>query len=368
MRILYGVQATGQGHISRARAMARALAPLDIEVDWLFSGRPRERLFDMEPFAGFAHRRGLTFATRAGGIHYLGTVTGNNLFQFAREVHSLRLARYDAIVTDFEPVSAWAGRLAGVPTIGIGHQYAFGDGTPVRGGNLLSRFIMRHFAPVDTPLGLHWHPYADNVLPPILDLPPLPREQGDHVLVYLPFEDQAAVTAWLRRFPAQRFLQYAPGLEHAECGNVRLHPTSVHAFKGDLASSRGVICNSGFELISECLQWRKPVLTKPLAGQMEQLSNALALTRLGYARTISDLCGDALERWLAAPGNPPPLRFADVSGTLARWLAGGCRERVGELHRQLWPQAGRPALAATSRANGAQGEGDSRRAAFLSSY
>lgn len=340
MRILYGVQATGQGHISRARAMARALAPLDIEVDWLFTGRPRERLFDMEPFTGFRHRRGLTFSTRAGGISYLGTVTGNNLLQFLRDTRSLGLSRYDAIVTDFEPVSAWAGKLAGVPTIGIGHQYAFGEKTPVRGGNPLSRFIMRHFAPVDTPLGLHWHPYAANVLPPILDLPELPREQGDHVLVYLPFEDQAAVTRWLQQFPGQRFRQYAAGLEHCERGNVNLHPTSVSAFKRDLATSRGVICNSGFELISECLQWRKPVLTKPLVGQMEQLSNALALSQLGYARVVSGLCSEALEHWLRQPGTAPDLRFADVSGALSRWLAGGCRETPAELHRSLWPEGG----------------------------
>ena len=53
MRILYGVQATGQGHISRARAMAEAFEPLGVEVCWLFSGRPRGRLFDMEPFGHY---------------------------------------------------------------------------------------------------------------------------------------------------------------------------------------------------------------------------------------------------------------------------------------------------------------------------
>ena len=73
MKILYGVQATGQGHISRARAMASALQQHDVEVTWLFSGRSAERLFDMEPFGDFEHRRGLTFATRAGNIRYLET-------------------------------------------------------------------------------------------------------------------------------------------------------------------------------------------------------------------------------------------------------------------------------------------------------
>ena len=37
MRILYGVQGTGNGHISRARAMSKALAAYpDLKVTWLF--------------------------------------------------------------------------------------------------------------------------------------------------------------------------------------------------------------------------------------------------------------------------------------------------------------------------------------------
>ena len=63
---------------------------------------------------------------------------------------------------------------------------------------------------------------------------------------------------------------------------------NIDGFKRDLATARGVICNTGFELISECLQWGKPVL-RPLAKQMEQLSNAAALEQLGYATTMEAL-------------------------------------------------------------------------------
>ncbi len=64
MRILYGVQATGNGHISRARAMAKALSAYpDLKVTWLFSGRPKERLFDMELFGDYECRICLTFFT-----------------------------------------------------------------------------------------------------------------------------------------------------------------------------------------------------------------------------------------------------------------------------------------------------------------
>ena len=338
MRILYGVQATGQGHISRARAMSAALCAYPVEVDWLFSGRPRDRLFDMEPFGDFLHRRGLTFQSSGGRIRYLDTLTGNNLPRFLRDVAELDLSVYDLVVTDFEPVTAWAARRSGVRSVGIGHQYAFGPHTPTRGGNALTRFIMRQFAPVDVPIGLHWHPYADNVLPPILDLPRLEVCDDGHVLVYLPFEDQSEVTRVLQGFPGQRFVQYANGLEHGAAGNVTLHPASTVTFKRHLAASAGVICNSGFELISECLQWRKPVLTKPLAGQLEQSSNALALEQLGYADAMHTLDARRIGDWLARRAEAPACGFRDVASVLARWLAQGCAETPGELAAALWPR------------------------------
>ena len=55
-KILYGVQGTGQGHISRARGVAHALKDYDVDVTWLFSGRDKDKLFDMEPFGDFKHR------------------------------------------------------------------------------------------------------------------------------------------------------------------------------------------------------------------------------------------------------------------------------------------------------------------------
>lgn len=337
MRILYGVQATGQGHISRARALAEALAQHKVEVTWLFSGRPREQLFDMELFGDFEHRQGLSFVTEAGRLRYRKTALSNNLTGFRRDVSSLDLDPYDLIVTDYEPITAWAGRNRGRQVIGIGHQYAFGPNTPVEGASLVQRGIMHRFAPVDRPVGLHWAAFDVNVLPPILDLPPLiDLPAGDHIMVYLPFEDQHRVTQWLHRFPDHRFLQYANGLQDDESGNVSVRAASIKGFKRDLASCRGVICNCGFELISECLQWHKPILTRPLAGQMEQLSNARALESLGYASVMRNIDDQHTAHWLTQPRDPPPLHFADVAQRLAAWLAEGASQPIDEICAELW--------------------------------
>jgi uncharacterized protein (TIGR00661 family) len=336
-RILYGVQATGQGHISRARAMAAALASYNVDVTWLFSGRPRDRLFDMSPFGDFEHRRGLTFVTNSGRLRIGKTVLHNNIFAFINDVRTLNLDQYDLIVTDYEPVVAWAARLRGREVIGIGHQYAFGAHTPVAGDNWLQRTVMRHFAPVHRPAGLHWSAFNKHTLPPILDLPPLESAAaGDHVLVYLPFENQDTVTHWLRQFGEVAFKQYSPNIDNSVVGNVIRQKANIAGFKRDLAHSRGVICNSGFELISECLHWQKPVLCKPLHRQMEQQSNAAALRQLGYATIMDSLDSSLARDWLAQPPSAPQVHFSDVASELARWLAGGAGQGVDILSAQLW--------------------------------
>lgn len=47
MKILFGVQGTGNGHISRARALNKYLKADGISVDYIFSGRERDKYFDM---------------------------------------------------------------------------------------------------------------------------------------------------------------------------------------------------------------------------------------------------------------------------------------------------------------------------------
>ncbi|NDH39497.1 MAG: hypothetical protein EBY45_03585, partial [Gammaproteobacteria bacterium] len=210
------------------------------------------------------------------------------------------------------------------------------------GRSLAQHAVMSLFAPVAQGVGLHWSDFGANILPPILDLPPAPTAAAnDHILVYLPFEDQSAVTKWLNGFSEHRFIQYASTLPNDEQGNVGRRRANIAGFKSDLASARGVVCNCGFELISECLHWRKPVLTRPLAKQMEQLSNGAALEALGFATVMRQIDNELTARWLEKPPDAPHLAFPDVSATLAAWLAGGAKEPIASLGAALW---GRPAI------------------------
>lgn len=60
-----------------------------------------------------------------------------------------------------------------------------------------------------------------------------------------------------------------------------------------------MLCNAGFELVSESLQMGKRIMVKPLKKQVEQLSNTLALEQLQYARVTHNLSTSEIEDWLA---------------------------------------------------------------------
>ncbi|WDE12966.1 MJ1255/VC2487 family glycosyltransferase [Thalassomonas haliotis] len=339
MKVLYGIQATGNGHISRCRIMAKYLKQQNIDVTYLVSGRAKQDLFDMEVFGDFQHRRGLTFVTNHGEVNYAATAINNNLVRFVRDIYTLDLTPYDVVITDFEPVTAWAGKLRNKTVIGIGHQYAFGHKTPVAGANPIAKMVMKYFAPAEISAGLHWHPFDETIFPPIIDTSLTPAEQDGSILVYLPFEDQRQVTRLLNRFHNQEFILYSPELEDKTVINVKQRKTCYAGFKRDLTKARGVICNSGFELISECLHLGLPILTKPIQGQMEQLSNAKSLNQLGYAQVMDTLDGEVITTWLQQLSPRQSRHFPDVAKALATWIASGDWQMPSSLVAQIWPTA-----------------------------
>lgn len=338
LKILYGVQATGNGHISRARMMAKHFAKRDADVTFLFSGRDKKQLFSMDAFGHYLHHRGLTFTTQSGEVKYWQTVRDNNLFQFFKEACQLDVSSYDLVISDFEPVTAWAAKLAGKISIGIGHQYAFDYPIPMVGQNLATKLIMSCFAPTQLRIGLHWHHFDQPILPPIINTN-LTRKPSEHNyrLVYLPLEDQSKITQLLNQFPDHRFIQYAPSLEDNEQGNTLLRKNCLDGFRNDLRGSAGVICNSGFALISECLHMGLPVLTKPLVGQMEQLSNAEALIQLGLASVIQSFSKTAIEDWLNSEQHHQQP-YPDVAASLVDWLlvSDWNQSSINALKNKLW--------------------------------
>jgi uncharacterized protein (TIGR00661 family) len=331
MRLLYGVQATGNGHISRARALQQALSPFDIQIDFLFSGRSAAQLFDMQQFGAFQWRKGLSFVSYSGRVDHWQTLLHADIRQLWQDIRQLETRRYDLVLTDFEPITAWAARRQGTPLIALGHQYALSAPTPLQGMDLLQRNILRFFAPARLQLGLHWHHFDHSqqqgrlVLPPIIDVAHTAaldcRDQP--VLIYLPFEAASEVLQWLAPLTQYRFRLYGVGLPTHDLAHVECCPASVQGFKRDLVQASAVVSNAGFELISEALQLQKCVLVKPLAGQPEQASNALALQQLQLAMAQPVLNSTLINEFLRDFEPQRRAHYPDVAHAIAHWLVQG---------------------------------------------
>ena len=75
------------------------------------------------------------------------------------------------VISDFEPVTAWAAKTKGISVLGIGHQYAFKHKIPKEGADPIAEMVMKLYAPVDVGVGLHWHHFGQPILPPIIETP-----------------------------------------------------------------------------------------------------------------------------------------------------------------------------------------------------
>jgi len=340
MRILYGVQTTGHGHLVRSTPIIRALRDRGHQVDVLLSGPAPDPAWAARIGEPLTARPGLTFAADGGRIHYLSTARQARPLAFLRDVLREPSPLPDLVVTDYEPITAWLARRRGLRSVGIGHLYAFAwPEVPRARGNLITRRVMDWFAPASIPAGAHWDSFGAPVLPPTVDpeIRALAREPGeqDLIVVYLGFEPLGRLVPLLRQFPDHRFHVYAKVATGREDGNVSVRPISRPRFLADLARCAGVIANAGFTLTSECLHLGIRVLVQPIDGQLEQESNAVALERLNLGTVTRRLQRTDVQRWLALPA-PPPQRYPDVTTALVNWLDAGAVEDVGLLGRRLW--------------------------------
>lgn len=344
MKILYGVQATGNGHISRARAMIPALRAAGHSVRVVLSGRDPSALWGVDELQPFESRAGLTFVVRNGAVDYWQTARQLRLWQLVSDVFSLDARDVDLVITDYEPITAWYSRLQRIPSIGLGHQYAFRYDIPVAGADIISRLALRYFAPADVSLGLHWHHFNAPILPPIISrLTNPPTKHPTKIIVYLPFDPVDQLLTLFSRFDDHEFYIYGKFEAATNRRNVMLRPFSRHGFIDDLLTSSGVITNCGFELLSEAIHLGKKLATIPVKRQMEQLSNALALQRLNLATVVESMTDEALYRWLRLPC-PAPIPYPDVPAAIVAWLTRGDWRDPKPLANQLWRDAPIPAL------------------------
>lgn len=282
MRILYGINGTGNGHRSRARDLVPALSRY-AQIDVVVSGLGYSLSM---PFPVRNVFPGLSFRYRKGSIDLIGTARRSNPVRLFRDVASLDLLEYDLVISDFEPISAWAARRQDIPSLHVSHQASFLSARVPRAETRdpVSELFLRHFSPCDAAIGLHFRRYAPDIRPPIVrrEVRVAKVTNGERVAVYLPAVSQGEVIRCLDGLNGDFTVFSRECREPVRVSpNVWLEPPSECGFAHAVASGGGVFGHAGFELPSEAMYLRKPILSVPIGGQYEQQCNAAALEELG---------------------------------------------------------------------------------------
>ncbi len=302
MKILYAVQGTGNGHLSRSMDIVPCLQQ-HAEVDVLVSGIQADLSL---PFEVKYRLHGLSFIFgKTGGVDLWKTFLSSTVRKFIQEINTLPIEQYDLIINDFEPISAWACHTRDVKCIGLSHQIATLDPSSPKPEetDMLGKFIMKNYAPVSAHYGFHFKNYSSQIFTPVVRNSVRELEPADlgHYTVYLPAYDDAHLLKHLMKFPDVQWEVFSKhNSKSFEMKNVKIKPINNAAFIHSMATSSGVLCGAGFETPAEALFLDKKLLVIPMKNQYEQHLNAAALEEMGVP-VISSLKQKnmlAIESWL----------------------------------------------------------------------
>lgn len=283
MKILYAIQGTGNGHISRAREIIPLLQKR-CETDILISGYQAD--IDL-PFEVKYRLYGLSFIFgKKGGVDFRKTYKKANIKRLLNEIKELPVKEYDFILNDFEPVSAWACYRNKVPCIALSNQSSLLDKNTPKPSykDSFGNFILKNYAPASFHFGLHFCRYSNNIYTPLVRKEIREAEKTDkgHYTVYLPAYDDKNIVKMLEKIPEADWQVFSKHNKlKLSIDHIEINPIDYNAFLQSLTTCRGVLCAAGFETPAEALFLGKKLMVIPMQNQYEQQYNATALKGLG---------------------------------------------------------------------------------------
>jgi uncharacterized protein (TIGR00661 family) len=302
MKILYAIQGTGNGHLSRAVDIIPELKRYG-DLDLMVSGAQSEIKL---PFPVKYKSKGLSFHFgKSGGINFYSTFVENSSRDVLKEIKSFPIEKYDLVVNDFEPITAWAARKKEVRIVGLSHQSALlSKNTPKpRIKDPFGEWVLKNYAPVKDYIGFHFDEYDKNIFKPVVRkaIREVKATDKGHYTVYLPAYDDKKLVALLMKLPSLKwhiFSKHTKVPYHV--GKISVYPVSGDDFVASMVSSHGVLCGAGFETPAEVLYLNKKLLVVPMKNQYEQACNAAALKELGVPvlKRVKKRSLKKLEKWL----------------------------------------------------------------------
>lgn len=321
MKILYAIQGTGNGHLSRAIEMVPALEKIG-HVDVLISGQSSQLEL---PFPIKFNKKGLTFRTNSrGGISYFKTLIFSSIITFIKEIYLLPVQEYDLVVSDFEPVSAWSSKIFGVTCIEVSHQSAILMKNSPRpsSGHSFAKWVLRNYCPSKQKIGIHFCNYNQDIFTPVIRqaVRNLNIRDDNFFLAYLSgyYDDQ--LIRFLSKFDVKWKLYSKYTKVSYRVKNVIVKPIDKTNFLNDLAACTGVFCGAGFELPSEVIYLKKKLAVMPLKGQFEQICNAhcLKLHGITVVRSLKSSDSKSIQDWIDSSTHSLDFNFKDCKDDIVQ--------------------------------------------------
>lgn len=304
MRILYALQATGNGHISRANELLPLLEKY-FEIDVLLSGTQAQ--VSLNHFIKY-RRKGLSLVPgKKGGIDFLKTLQLLKTKQFLKEVKSIPVEEYDLVINDFEPLSAWACKVKKIKCLALSHQFAVISKLSPKPKKFdpMAWMVLRYYAPCNNGIGFHFQQYDEHTLFPVIrtEIRNAYTRNLGHYVVYLPAYSDKKLIKILSCFPAVRWHIFSRhSKKNYSESNCWIRPINNYDFVSSFTTCEGIICGAGFETPAEAIFMNKKLLALPMKGQYEQQCNAAALEELGITvmKKISLKKINKLRQWICS--------------------------------------------------------------------
>ena len=334
MNILFAIQGTGNGHLSRARDVYPELVKYG-NVDVLISGIQA----DVEvPFPVRYKLYGMSFIFgKQGGVDIIDTAKRSKLFRLLKDIREFPIEDYDLVINDFEPVSAWACKRKNLPCISLSHQCAVLNEHAPQPASVdpMGKLVLQRYAPVTAAYGFHFKAFAENIFTPVIrkEIRGLAPSNKGHYTVYLPAYDDATIVKHLSQFPNAKWEVFSKhNKEPFVSGNVSVTKIDNRAFIESMASSTGVLCGAGFEGPAEAMYLGKKVLVIPMLTQYEQQCNAAGAAAMGATviKTLSEKYYDTIRKWLE-DGEPIQVAYPDMTAEIVAKII---RKHAPTSHKQ----------------------------------
>ncbi len=320
MKIFYAVQATGNGHISRAMELLPHLQQYG-NVDIFLSGNNSNLVLD----APIKYRsKGLSLYYNCnGGLDFWQLFKEFQPLRLKQEIRDLPVEKYDLIINDFDYITAAACAKKKIPSVNFGHQASFQSRHTPRPAskNQTGEWVLKNYAKASHYIGLHFKGYDDFIFTPVIKKEILEAEPTDegYITVYLPSYCEPQLLSIFNQFPDTRFEIFCSQTRQPTThGHITLLPVNKALFNKSFIHCSGIITGGGFETPAEALHMGKKIISVPIRSQYEQQCNAAALKQLGI-QTLKILDGEFSHHFYTWMNDRKSLKM-DYSKTVPQCL------------------------------------------------